>query len=234
MHGMNNEPETMLIAVVGAAGRTGRQIVAQALARGHGTIAVVRHPEQMSARDERMRVAPADVRDRERLCAALDGADAIVSALGTGTSRAATDIYSAGAINELHAMRANGIRRLAVVSAAPAGPREEQGFLDRRIAMPLLDRFFGRLYEDMRRMEELLRESDVDWVALRPPRLIERRATGAYRIDAKPLPRACRHRCSGMGGGREDDGASALRPRLTGRLEAGRQLPVLIEWLTIR
>jgi NAD(P)H-binding len=59
-----------------------------------------------------------------------------------------------------------------------------------RIAMPLLDLFFGAIYADMRRMEAILNESDADWIALRPPRLVDKPATGAYRLDTQPLPKA--------------------------------------------
>jgi hypothetical protein len=87
-------------------------------------------------------------------------------------------------------MRTRGISKLAVISAAPAGPRAEQAFLVQRIAMPLLDLFFGAIYADMRRMEAILNESDADWIALRPPRLVDKPATGAYRLDTQPLPKA--------------------------------------------
>ncbi len=40
----------MKIAVVGAAGRTGLQVVEQALARGNHVIALARHPKAMPAR----------------------------------------------------------------------------------------------------------------------------------------------------------------------------------------
>jgi len=57
--------------------------------------------------------------------------------------------------------------------------------------MPLLDRVFGATYDDMRRMETILRSSEADWVSLRPPRLVNRAAAGRYRVDANgPLPRA--------------------------------------------
>ena len=40
-------------------------------------------------------------------------------------------------------------------------------------------------------METLLRGSGADWVCLRPPRLVSKKAAGAYRMDAsRPLPKA--------------------------------------------
>jgi putative NADH-flavin reductase len=187
---VTNKERFMRVAVIGAAGRTGRHVVEQALARGDEAIAVVRDPQKLGVQDPGLRVVASDVRDRTRVVEALRGADAVVSALGTGSSRAATDVYSVGVENELAAMRVNGIERLAVISAAPVGPRDEQAFLDRRIAMPLLERFFGALYADMRRMESVLAASQLNWVALRPPRLVAKPAQGTYRLDTKPLAKA--------------------------------------------
>jgi putative NADH-flavin reductase len=181
----------MRVAVVGATGRTGRHVVEQALARGHRVTALARRPEVLSLRDERLLTAAADVLDRARLAELLAGSEAVVSTLGVGTSRAPTVLYSQGIANVLHGMHVHGISRVSVVSAAPVGPRAEQPFLERRVAMPLLERVFGATYEDMRRMEALLRSSEVEWVALRPPRLVDKAATGRYRVDAnRPLPKA--------------------------------------------
>ena len=91
----------------------------------------------------------------------------------------------------MHAMGAHGITKLAVISAVPAGPRGELPFLQRRVMIPVLERFFGASYDDMRRMEALLRDSDLDWVCLRPPRLVSGSAVGGYRVDtSRPLPKA--------------------------------------------
>jgi len=130
--------------------------------------ALVRRPETQTLRHDDLVTVPADILDRNRLAESMTGCDAVVSAVGIGTSRAPTVIYSEGITNVLGAMQANEITRLAVVSAAPAAPRAGQPFLERRIMMPVLERFFGDTYDDMRRMESILQASDVDWVVLRP------------------------------------------------------------------
>jgi putative NADH-flavin reductase len=181
----------MKIAVVGATGHTGLQVVEQALARGHHVMALARHPEAIPRGGQGIVTAAADVLDRAGLAELLAGADAVVSALGIGTSRQPTVVYSEGIANVLHAMGVHGIRKLAVISAAPAGPRAEQPFAQRRMIMPILERVFGATYDDMRRMEALLRGSDLDWVCLRPPRLVSKKVAGRYRLDAsRPLPKA--------------------------------------------
>ncbi|MBV9422506.1 MAG: NAD(P)H-binding protein [Solirubrobacterales bacterium] len=181
----------MKIAVIGASGRTGRIVVKDALARGHQVVAVTRADGVSEPDDDKLVSARADVRDADALKRALVGADAIISALGVGTSRAATDVYSTGVSNTLGAMQSNGGAKLAVISAVPAGPWEEQPLLQRRIVLPILQHFFGASYDDMRRMETILQETtDVDWISLRPPRLVEKPSKGAYRIGIRPLARA--------------------------------------------
>ena len=128
----------MKIAVIGASGRTGRIVVKDALARGHQVVAVTRADGVSEPDDDKLVSARADVRDADALKRALVGADAIISALGVGTSRAATDVYSTGVSNTLGAMQSNGGAKLAVISAVPAGPWEEQPLLQRRIVLPIL------------------------------------------------------------------------------------------------
>jgi putative NADH-flavin reductase len=188
---------SMRVAVVGASGRTGAEVVRRALGRGHGVLAIARRPEALTFDDlgaaalesGRLTVRGADVLDVERLAGALEQADAVVSAIGIGSSRRPTLVYSTGTANVLTAMSRTRSVRLAVVSAAPAGPREEQPAGQRYVAMPLLDRIFGATYADMRRMETVLRDSAVDWTVLRPPRLVQKPPLGDYRLDRRPLPK---------------------------------------------
>lgn len=181
----------MQIAVVGATGRTGRLVIERALSRGQTVVAVARRPEAVQVADPRLRVARADVVDRDSLKGAFGDCDAVISALGAGTSRSPTDVYSAGTTNILAEMSASGTSKLAVISAYPAGPREDRPGLGDRIVNSILWRFFGSSYADMQRMEQILRHSVASWVALRPPRLIDKPALGSYRMGLKP-PRNCR------------------------------------------
>lgn len=180
----------MRLAVVGAAGRTGAHVVRQALNRGHQVTAVARRPEAVATQHRQLRTVRADAFDTDSLRAAVDGADAVVSTLGNGSSRAPTRLYSGGVTNVLDAMATCGIRLIVVVSAVPVGGSTGHPALERLVLVPVLRRVFGPTYEDMGRMEELLGAGDLGWSALRPPRLVERPATGHYRLADRPLPRA--------------------------------------------
>src|SRR5262249_14943256 len=95
--------------------------------------------------------------------------------------------WLASLIGRATSVTARGVAKLTVISAARAGPRAEQAIFERWIAMSLLETFFGAIYAEIRRMEAILRPSTASWVALRPPRLVDRPVTGTCRIDTKPL-----------------------------------------------
>jgi putative NADH-flavin reductase len=189
----------MKVAVFGASGRTGREVVAQALVRGNSVVAASRTPNFAPATGLETRVV--DVHDRESVSAAVAGCGAVISTLGVGASRGATTTYSAGVSNLLAAMQTQGIMTIAVVSAAPVGPRAAHPWFTRALVMPILDHFFGASYADMARMEALLAGSPsaVAWVALRPPRLLAKPATGHYRAQPdEPLRRGLSITCADL------------------------------------
>jgi uncharacterized protein YbjT (DUF2867 family) len=51
----------------------------------------------------------------------------------------------------------------------------------RNLAYPILRTAFREIYADLARMEEVLRDSDLDWTAVRPVRLTGKPVTGTYR-----------------------------------------------------
>lgn len=179
----------MEIAVLGATGRTGKRVVDDAVRRGHRVRAASR-----SARAEDgtagVRWVAADVlngQDVERL---IDGADAVISAVGVGLTRQETTVYSSVATHCARITRGAPMP-IAVVSAAPVGDRRKHGFTQRAVLMPVLDAFFGASYRDMARMEgEFSRHQNLCWYSLRPPYLRDASPTGTYRIGSAPLPRA--------------------------------------------
>lgn len=180
----------MRLVVIGPTGRTGEQIVRQGLATGHEIIAVARRPDALPVSGGRLRVLSGDVTDPATLRGFRD-ADAVLSALGSRTFRRPTTVYSAGTEVVLAAMRDAGVRRFVGITAAPLAERPGSGLLSGYVVHPLLHQFFGGEYDDMRRMETVLANSDRDWTVFRPPRLTDRTATGRYRISVdKPLRRA--------------------------------------------
>jgi putative NADH-flavin reductase len=185
----------MNITIFGGTGPTGRELIQLALADGHTVTAVARNPAALADLQARsaapsrpgpgnatLTVRAGDVLEPDTLAGAVDGADAVLSALGSRTGRAPTTVYSAGTAHVLDAMRAAGVRRLVALTAGPMGPPEERSAFE-RVLVRALYLAFGGAYDDMARMEDMLRTraGDVDWTVIRPPRLTDKPATGRYR-----------------------------------------------------
>ena len=154
------------LLVVGATGGTGRLIVSQALARGYEVAALVRSPER-GADLQGAQLIVGDARDEATLRKALQGRDAVVSALGTPASplREVT-LLSTATRALVSAMKAERVSRLVCITGIGAGDSAGHGgFLFDRMIFPLLLR---KVYEDKDRQEAIVRESGLDWVLVRP------------------------------------------------------------------
>jgi putative NADH-flavin reductase len=168
------------LAVFGSTGPTGRALIQQALCQGDEVTAVARDLASIDATGDRLQAVRADVLDGTSLDGILNGVDATLSAIGTH-GRRPTSVYSAGVANIRDAMHHTGVRRFVGISALPVTPRTELGMTERRVVVPLLSLFFGEMYADMTRMEQVLRDSDLDFTIMRPPQLTNGRRTGQYR-----------------------------------------------------
>lgn len=169
------------IVVLGAAGRTGRLIVEEALRAGLRVSAVVRSP---AAFPDGVRVVNADVRDSDSLSEVVRGHDAVVSAIGAA-GRKAGNLYSDGARATAAAMRKAGVDRLLAITSVGVRPDDPHlSWWYRRLIRPI-----GRdLYADMTRMEEIVRASGLDWTFVRPTYLRDRASAGAFRVTDDSAP----------------------------------------------
>lgn len=184
----------MKLTIFGATGGIGAELLRQALAQGHEVTVAVRNPAKLAPGLNGTRVVTADLdRSEPRILeAAVAGADAVLSGLGPRPmAKAGVAEYGTRAI--VGAMRATGVRRIVVVSAAPIStvpspgrphpPSRDpgEGFLMRNLVTPFFKAVLRGRYADLARMEDLLRASDLEWTIFRPPRLTNGRLSGTYR-----------------------------------------------------
>lgn len=154
------------ILILGATGGTGRLIVSQATARGHDVTVLVRSAER--AGDLKgAKFVVGDARDEIALGEALEGQDAVVSALGTPASpfrdvtllstatRALVDVMTVARVSRLICITGMG----AGDSAGHGGPLFDS------LIFPLLLR---KVYADKNRQEAVVRDSGLDWTLVRP------------------------------------------------------------------
>jgi nucleoside-diphosphate-sugar epimerase len=181
----------MKLVVFGAHGSTGRLLTHQALAAGHEVTAVTRRPGDFPLHHERLRVVGADVHDPAAVDRAVDGTDAVLSALGVPFTRKPITVYSDGIRHITAAMSRHGVKRVVAVSSSATYPHHhaDGGFLLNRVLQPLITATIGRTtYADMRLMEEHLRGGDLEWTVMRPSGLFDAPAVSRYVLREETAP----------------------------------------------
>jgi uncharacterized protein YbjT (DUF2867 family) len=140
----------MLIAILGAAGKTGATLTAEALRRGHSVIAMARTPERIALVDVHLTKRRADALDGESVVAGLAGADAVITSIGAlDLSDKHDKLSTTGHRHVLDGMQAHGIRRLVVISSLGA----LQGVKRKGLLRRLFNHLRRRYYADIRQME---------------------------------------------------------------------------------
>jgi putative NADH-flavin reductase len=169
----------MKLFVIGATGRTGREIVQQALARGHHVTAFVRSPESITLKTERLSVLKGNAMAENQLFDGMQNHDAVVSTLGPREVFKPSSMLHDSALATTRAMNRSGVRRLVVLSAAAHFPG-----IPNRIASFIMRNHM----RDSLAMEEIVQASGLNWTIARPPRLTQEEYT-TYRSREGAAPK---------------------------------------------
>ncbi|MFC3939533.1 NAD(P)-dependent oxidoreductase [Pseudomonas gingeri NCPPB 3146 = LMG 5327] len=164
------------IAIIGATGRAGSQLLEEALRRGHSVTAIARNPAKIKARPGVVSKA-VDALDASALEAAVAGHDVVISAAHFATLPAAAVI---GPVKKA------GVKRLLVVGGAgslllPGGGRviDSPGFPAEYKAEASAGAAF---------LESLRQEKELDWSFLSPSaEFVEGERTGKFRLGKDDL-----------------------------------------------
>lgn len=168
----------MRVIVLGASGPTGLAFLGRAATVGHVVTGFARR-ERPSVAASEVAWIRGDVTDSATVAEALRGQQAVLCAVGP-VPGGSLDVCSVGTRHILAGMERAGIRRLVCVTGAMVGPVENLSLVYRLIRR-VLARSNPRLLPDRALQEALLRESALDWVILRPPRLTSGPGTGPPR-----------------------------------------------------
>lgn len=176
----------MNIIVLGANGRTGREVLRQAINAGYSVTAVVRRKDSLKDISyKRLEVRVGNVCDPSSLKPILSGHDTVISTLGPRTpTKAACTIYSESAVAIVEAMQVVGAKRLLLSSTALLFPSTK-----------FSDSIFHWIAKNNVReasvMEDHVRHSGLDWTIARVGFLTSAKTTG-YRSADGAMPKGGR------------------------------------------
>src|SRR5438128_9056748 len=113
------------ILISGANGGTGKELVTQALERGHDVTAFVRDPSKLTVTHSHLRIQQGDLEQPETIRAVIPNHQAVLSALGARTLGKST-LLSNGLKEIIKSMTASGVRRLLWESSLGVGETRGQ------------------------------------------------------------------------------------------------------------
>ncbi len=188
------EPSGKRVVIIGAPARTANYMIPQALWRGHEVVAVARRPYRVRIQKHpRLTIVKGDVYDQASIEAALSGGDneIVISIYGPRVDPTIeipeTDLMSQGTTNIINAMKAKGNRRLFVTTSTamqevvrrgykadtpkPEGVTAASGLWFYNLRGP---------YNDMLKMEGIVKESGLDFIIFRPAQLMDEPPRGNF------------------------------------------------------
>ena len=173
----------MKIALYGATGNSGSRILKELVSRGHEVIVIARDPSTVSVPEGNVTVRQDDLSDPQKIAAAVDGADVVVSAYAPPHDD--TDAIVGVTQRQVTALHQSPSTRLVVVggagglNVAPGVTLVESGYLPEAY-LPIARSHVKAL--------DILKGSDTDWTYLAPAAYFEPgQRTGKFRLGKDDL-----------------------------------------------
>ena len=188
------EPSGKRVVIIGATARTANYMIPHALWRGHEVVALARRPYRVRIQKHpRLTIVKGDVYDQASIEAALSGGDneIVISIYGPRVDPTIeipeTDLMSQGTTNIINAMKAKGNRRLFVTTSTAMQEVVRRGY---KADTPKPEEvtaasglWFYNLrgpYNDMLKMEGIVKESGLDFIIFRPAQLMDEPPRGNF------------------------------------------------------
>ncbi|RFZ83455.1 NAD-dependent epimerase/dehydratase family protein [Mucilaginibacter terrenus] len=176
----------MKIAVFGATGATGFELVKQALELHYEVYCLVRN--KLAINHQHVQVIYGSIDNLTDVEQSITGCEAVISVLGSAPKffgDKSTDIYSKSASVIVKAMEGQKIKKLIFCTSAGVENDPTEIWFYKHFLKPFL---LKKSYDDMAIAESTIKASSLDWVLVRPSRLIDGVLTKKFRVSKRFRP----------------------------------------------
>lgn len=168
----------MKIVLFGATGVIGKKILEEAVNRGHFVRAFSRKITHQNGHPEQLEIFKGNVLNYPMVRRAVEGMDAVVSALGQRQG-GKVKLMSSGTKNILRAMREQSVGRIIAVGGAGILQTSETTLVRDDADFPP---FLQEVSADHLRVFHLLQKSKTNWTIVCPPFIQGEEKTGEYQV----------------------------------------------------
>ena len=175
------------VIVFGASGGTGKKVVELAIQSGYKVVALVRKPETIHITHPNLKVVKGDVLQPQTFEGEFFEADAIISCLGIAKVEE-TSFYSDSMKCIISVMEKTKTKRIICISSGAIDIPPKSSFIMTFLLKNVLQRIYKPVYVDMKKMENSLKESGLNYTIVRAPKLTNGKMTQKYRdVTQQPL-----------------------------------------------
>ena len=159
----------MNVTVFGATGGVGSKVVDELRRNGHTVTAYVRNPSKVPASwGDAVTVVTGELSDADAVERAVQGADAIVSALGPSMDKKAQGLpLVEGTRNIVTAMQKHGVKRYVGNGTPSVLDPQEKGTWQTKLPTFMAKTFLRRAYDELLGMTDIVMNSGLDWTIVR-------------------------------------------------------------------
>lgn len=170
------------IALFGATGQTGKEFLELALEKGYAVKALVRSPEKLHLNHQDLEIIKGDILNQDDVLKTIKETHIVVSLFGH-VKGSPEWLQTNGTKNIISAMKQENISKIISLSGGglPFPEKDQPQFMDKiirfimKIAVP-------KVLDDAIKHHQVLKESGLDWIIVRGPRLTNDPKKGTYRV----------------------------------------------------
>jgi putative NADH-flavin reductase len=163
----------MRIVILGGTGPTGILLIEEALAAKHTIVVYARNPQKLPAHLNKhpdISIVKGELQDSNALSTALEGAHAVLSALGPSFGNPSSTPIAHGYAAVLEAMRRTGVKRLIALGTTSIKDENDKWSVIYSAFVAAVAVGAHSAYRDIVAVGEVIRAcDDIDWTIVRVP-----------------------------------------------------------------
>lgn len=175
------------IAIIGGTGKVGRYIATKALEKGFHVRMLVRNPNKLTYRDDRIEIVQGNIQDVETVHKLINECQIVINTFGLPLRE--TPIYSFVTENLLKKMKELKISRYIGVSGGSLTINGDNKNIINRIGAKLFEFFLPKMMEDKKKEWNILSANKhIEWTLIRLPFVREGFETGDIKEKLTDMP----------------------------------------------
>lgn len=175
------------IAIIGGTGKVGRYIANEALQKGYQVRMLVRNPERLVLKDDRIEVVQGDIQNIENIRTLLTDCQIVINTFGQPIKD--IPLYSSITEKILEVMKELKINRYIGVTGASLNIHGDKREFSSKVIAMLFKIFYSKAMKDKQKEWSILNKNIlIEWTLIRLPMVVDSSEIGYVKENLTDMP----------------------------------------------